>query len=148
MTFDLQTIAIFSVGALLYSAFLPKHWRGWALMIGSVIAIYWLQSPIVVGKLDFIFPTTTIIITVALWWFTRIPDEKPKNGDDVRTRYVVSENVFAFIIITALVIGMSMMRYIDKTYRLTPSKPPDLFTVIPVLAVIGVVIYAIHACLA
>ena len=94
MTFDLQTIAIFFVGALIYSALLPKNLRGWALMVGSVIAVYWLQSPLVVGKLDFIFPTTTIIITVALWWFTRVPDEKQKNeddlNDDMRTPKMVS----------------------------------------------------------
>jgi alginate O-acetyltransferase complex protein AlgI len=156
VTFDLQTIAIFFVGTLIYSALLPKNWRGWALMIGSVIAVYWLQSPIFVGKLDFILPTMTIIITVSLWWFTRIPAERPKTdenvwGDAVQRadtsirpyRRWFNEDIIAFIIITTLVIGMSMMRYIEKAYRITPSKPPESFTVIQMLLVVGVVIYAI-----
>jgi len=40
MTFDLGTIAVFVAAGILYAAFLPKAWHNWALLAGSVLAIY------------------------------------------------------------------------------------------------------------
>ena len=43
MTFDLRAILIFIIAAVLYAGLLPKRARAWALLVGSVVAIYWLQ---------------------------------------------------------------------------------------------------------
>lgn len=150
MTFDLTAIAIFAAAAVLYSAALPKMWRAWALLAGSVVAIYGLQPPIVVGKLDFAFPTATIAVTVALWWFTRPIEsarvETPPGEtapETARRPYWrwVNEDGIALGVIAALTVGMAFMRYIDRAYRLTPSRPPDPLTVIVWLAVSGGVVY-------
>ncbi len=67
----LTHILIFSLAALLYAAFLPARWRGWALLIASVVAIYWLQPALPVRNLDFLLPTTTLVLAVAGWLATK-----------------------------------------------------------------------------
>ncbi|MEP7294308.1 MAG: hypothetical protein ABI835_21140, partial [Chloroflexota bacterium] len=129
MTFDLATIALFIIGALLYAAFLPKRWRGWALLIGSVVLIYRLQRPLPIRFSDFLLPTTTLILTVACWWFTR-----DASVDSVR------EDRMTFGVIAALVLLLSLMRFIDAGYRLTASRPPDPLLVVVSLALITAII--------
>ena len=75
MTFDLPTIGILFVAALLYSALLPARWRNWALMVGSVIAIYWLQPLSLLRYADFVLPTVTVALAVGGWVITRKPDD-------------------------------------------------------------------------
>ena len=127
MTFDLATILIFVVGALLYAALLPARWRGWALLIASVILIYRLQPPLPIRYSDFILPTTHAVLTVACWWFTR----DAGSGDTMR------EDRFTFGLIAALVLALSLMRFIDADYRLTASRPPDPLLVVISLALVG-----------
>ena len=71
MTFDLQTIAIFCGGAIVYSAILPRAWRKWALLIASVVLVYWLQPALTIRYSDYLLPTLTIIVSVIGWWWTR-----------------------------------------------------------------------------
>lgn len=129
MTFDLATILIFVVGALVYAAVLPKRWRGWALLIGSVVLIYRLQPPLPIRYSDFILPTATLALTVACWWVTRDPA-----GDTVR------DDRITFGVIAALIVGMSLMRFIDADYRLTASRPPDPLLVVVSLALVAAVV--------
>ncbi len=129
MTFDLATIALFVVGALLYAALLPKRWRGWALMIGSVVLIYRLQPPLPIRYSDFILPTTTLALTVACWWFTRDPAVDNSSEDRI-----------SFALIAGLVVLMSLMRFIDADYRLTPSRPPDPLLVVVALALVALIV--------
>src|SRR5438270_10711959 len=68
---NLTSIAIFIVGALLYNFLLPRQYRSWALLTGSVLAIYWLQPAIPVRPLDFILPTATLALGIAGWLITR-----------------------------------------------------------------------------
>jgi len=75
---QLSHIAVFAVGALLYAAFAPPRWRGWLLLIASVIALYWLQATLTIRYLDFALPTATLVLTVAMWWVTR-PALPPRN---------------------------------------------------------------------
>jgi D-alanyl-lipoteichoic acid acyltransferase DltB (MBOAT superfamily) len=132
VTFDLATILIFIVGAFLYAALLPKRWRAWALLIGSVVLIYRLQPILPIRYSDFILPTATIAITVACWWFTR-----DAVGDTSET---VRQNRFTFGLIAALVLGMSLMRFVDENYRLTASRPPDPLLVVISLALVTVIV--------
>jgi len=141
MTFDLLAILIAVIAAGIYSALLPARWRGWALMIASVIAVYRLQPALPIRYLDFILPTATVMIAVACWWWTR----KPKIQESiVRARYILplqnmlsGENGRALIVIFALIVGMSLMRFVDANFRLTASRPPDPLLVIAALVVVG-----------
>src|SRR5260221_1696191 len=67
----LVAISVFAIGAVLYSLIVSAQWRGWALLSGSVIAIYWLQPPLTILPLDFILPTATIILGIVGWFLTR-----------------------------------------------------------------------------
>ncbi|MEP7285749.1 MAG: hypothetical protein ABI947_08275, partial [Chloroflexota bacterium] len=82
----LTAIAIFGIGALLYKV-IPVRWRGWGLLIGSVLAIYWLQPALPVRPLDFVLPTTTLILGFVGWLFTR--QEPTLDRDSLLTMGVV-----------------------------------------------------------
>jgi hypothetical protein len=56
MTFDLSTIALFALAAVLYRALLPARWRGWALFVASVVAVYVLQPALPIRYFDYILP--------------------------------------------------------------------------------------------
>ncbi len=130
MTFDLTTIAVFVVAAAIYAALLPRSLRGWALLVGSGIAIYWLQPRLPIRFSDFMLPTLTLALTVASWWFTRAPDQKTSQEDRI-----------ALGVIVALVLGMAGMRFIQADFRLTPSRPPDPLQVALVLAAFAALVF-------
>lgn len=132
MTLGLGTIALFVIVALLYCTILPTHWRGWTLLVASVAAIYMLQPASNVRFVDYILPTVTVVLTVTTWFFTR--DKTVEFGQENRT---------ALVAIVVVVIGMSLMRFVDADYRLTPSRPPDPAVVAVGLALAGVVILSL-----
>lgn len=124
MTFDLVTIAFFSLAAALYSAVLPARWRGWALLIGSLLAIYALQPPLPIRRLDFILPTFTLFVAIAGWWLTRDPASQAENRREDR---------ITFGLVAVVVLGVSATRYLTPALRLT-TRPPDPFSVALALA--------------
>lgn len=136
MTFDITTIIIFSIAALIYSAIIPGRWRGWALLIGSVIAVYWMQPALPVRFVDFILPTATLAITVAVWRFAGRPANQENADEPATTR----EDFISLGLITALIVGMSLMRFIQPDYRLTPSRPPDPVNVILTLSIFAALV--------
>jgi len=130
VTFDLRAILIFVVAALLYGAFLPIRWRGWALMIGSAVVIYWMQPPLPIRFSDFILPTATLCITAAAWWFTRAPEQPFTREDRV-----------ALGLLAGVIVGLSLMRFVDAEYRLTASRPPEPLSVAAWLVVLGLIVW-------
>jgi alginate O-acetyltransferase complex protein AlgI len=109
----LTHILIFIAAALFYMILLPSDWRKWALFVGSVIAIYWLQPAIIIRKIDFIFPTATLTVVALTWLASRDPEQK-------WTR----EDTAAAAIMVILLIVMSLNRFIQEAYQITPSYPP------------------------
>ena len=71
MTLDLVAIAVMIGAALLYGALAPGRWRGWALLLGSVVALFWLQAPLAPRFADFLLPAATVALAVAGWWLSR-----------------------------------------------------------------------------
>jgi alginate O-acetyltransferase complex protein AlgI len=125
-------IVVFTVGALLYGLFVPARRRGWVLLIASVIAIYALQPALTVRYLDFILPTLTLILVVLVWAVTQPPDSDPTT-----TRAVL-------LVIGALVIALSLTRYLAAEVRITPSRPPDVVFVALGLLAAGLIILALR----
>ncbi|HET7087117.1 MAG TPA: hypothetical protein VFL17_00555, partial [Anaerolineae bacterium] len=136
MTFDLRAILVFGIAALPYAALLPAGWRAWALLAGSVLAIYWLQPPLPIRYADFILPTATLLLAVASWWATRTRGDAEQAG----TR---RENLVTLIVVAALVAGLSVMRFVEAEYRITASRPPDPLGLIAGLVVAGAALGAI-----
>lgn len=123
----LSTILIFSAGAFV----IPQRWRSWMLFALSVIAIYWLQPRLSIRFADFILPTAALGLTAASWWFTRAEDQS------------IRQSLPALLLLLALIMGMSLMRYIDADYRLTPSRPPQPLMVAAGLAALVLMIVLI-----
>lgn len=46
MTLNLTAIGVLIVAAALYGALVPGRWRGWAVLLGSVVGLFWLQAPL------------------------------------------------------------------------------------------------------
>jgi D-alanyl-lipoteichoic acid acyltransferase DltB (MBOAT superfamily) len=123
LTFDLITIFILALLALAYGAFLPSRLRGWALFAGSILALYRFQPPLPIRYSDYILPTFTILLTILCWWLTR------KSGDPLQTS-TIREDINALSAIAILVAALSFMRFVDETFRITASRPPDPFFVL------------------
>jgi alginate O-acetyltransferase complex protein AlgI len=110
---SLTHILIFAALILSITAALPVRWRQWALFVGSVLAIYWLQPALTIRRLDFLFPTATLALVIACWLATRAPDQPVTRADRL-----------AALVIGGLVLALSFGRYLVPAYRLTPSAPP------------------------
>jgi alginate O-acetyltransferase complex protein AlgI len=95
-------------------------------MIGSVIAIYWLQPALPIRYSDFILPTTALVLTVAMWWFTRDSSKFKVTSPEPESRELMSrDDGITLGVIIALVIVLSFMRFVDADYRLMASRPPE-----------------------
>ncbi len=136
MTFDLSTIAIFGLAALIYNMLLPASWRGWGLLVGSVICVYGLQSASSIRFMDYILPTTTLILTIGVWWFTRKPDDEEQASFWKEDRLTLG-------LMVGLILGMSFMRFVDADYRLTASRPPEPLWVALALLLISLAMIAV-----
>ena len=125
----LTHIIVFSIAAIIYNFAIPAQWRGWVLMIVSILAIYWLQPVLNIRQLDFILPTTVLLLTVFCWKF--VQDDSPFSRDDL----------IALALTIALIIVLSATRYLIPELRLT-SLPPPLPTVLLALVItLGVIAF-------
>ena len=91
------------------------HWRCWALLVASVLAIYWLQPSTPIRYLDFWLPTGTIFLTIFVWVLTS--QNSPSSA--------------RFDLVTGIVIGsvillVGSMRYFEVICCLTPTRPPAI----------------------
>lgn len=118
MTFDLRAILIFVIAAFLYAGLLPRRLRAWALLIGSVMAIYWLQPPLPIRFSDFILPTVILGLTVAMWWFSRDPQQPEQIAS-------LGEDRLTLLVIVVIVLALSFNRFLPAEWRLTSSRPPE-----------------------
>jgi alginate O-acetyltransferase complex protein AlgI len=118
---NLASIAIFSIGAAIYGWIVPAKWRGWALLIASLIAIYWLQPAIPLRPLDFVLPTATVVLAIIGWLLVRQDDQLTRENS-------IALGITALVVVALAVIGGST--------SLTPSPPPAITDI--VFALIGV----------
>lgn len=124
----LTHILIFIALALVYRLVVPARGRGWALMAASVVIIYWLQPALPIRRLDFLLPTLTLFLTVLVWFVTSR----------------LSRSDFAALgLITALIIALSLTRYLIPELRPTPSRPPTLTTVLPALVGMSILLVVV-----
>ncbi|MCC7209039.1 MAG: hypothetical protein IT323_17140, partial [Anaerolineae bacterium] len=106
----LTAILVFILGALVYPI-LPSRLRGWALMVGSILAIYWLQPTATLRPLDFLLPSLILVLGTVGWLATR-PDGAPAPG---------REDVLALALTVATV---AVLALVGDSLRLIPSPAP------------------------
>lgn len=115
---ELVHIGVFTAFGLLYLLVLPTKWRAWALLMGSVFAIYWLQPTLNIRWLDYSLPTATLGITVMGWMITRKPQE---NGSKL-TR----EDWLTIGVIVGIALLLTISRYVELPIAIT-SRPPEIW---------------------
>lgn len=140
MTLDLLFIVVLGAAAFLYAALVPGRRRGWALLSGSVIAVYWLQPTLPIRFSSYILQTVTILLTMLTWWLTRDPDP------GVRA-VTAKEDRRALLLILGLVLLMSFNRFLPFEARLTADRPPSpliVGAVLGIVALLGLLIGRAH----
>src|SRR5438876_10451536 len=105
---NLIHIAVFALGAFIFGFVIPGRWRGWALLVASVVAIYWLQPALPISPIDFALPTATIALGIIGWLLVR--EESAFSRENLLTLGVV------LVVVVALAV-------IGPRLRLVPSAP-------------------------
>lgn len=123
--FHILFILIFS----LLAGLLPKS-RRWIILGGSVLALYWLQPATPIRNLDFWLPTITLALSIRVWVMTWQPEQKLTNADKASAA-----------LITGLVLLVALTRYLP--FSLTPSRPPQTWLVLVVLASVAFFLWLI-----
>ncbi len=90
-------------------------YRSWAILIGCVLSVYWLQPAVSIRNLDFWFPTLSLMLT-ALVWRMIVSKDMPRTRDDLIT----------LLILLGLIFMIGLTRYLGKGTLLTPTRPPLL----------------------
>ena len=114
----LTQILIFSLFGLLVGQVLPRRWLGWALLAGSLAAIYWMQPSSPVRNLNFWLPSASIALTVFVWAVT----QKPISEGQRLT-------VIGAAVIAGVILGIGLQRYLGPLCCLTAARPPDILRI-------------------
>lgn len=125
-----QIFAFIALGGA-YSFFVPPRIRPWMLMVGSLVAIYWLQPITPIRWLDYLLPTAIIVLTMLIWFITK----GARNGELVRKFTVSKPDTTAIILTFAIIILMTTPRYIQWPVQLTGRPPETGFVVVGLLVV-------------
>jgi alginate O-acetyltransferase complex protein AlgI len=128
---------VLTIFALLVSWATPRAWRGWLLLGGSVIAIYWLQPLSPIRNLDFWLPTLAIALTAFVWAVTQA-------GKLTAQQLIKEGAMLTALVVSGMILGIALTRYLGPLCCLTSSRPPELLIVIIVLALLwlGIVVFS------
>jgi alginate O-acetyltransferase complex protein AlgI len=174
----LPQILIFVVFAFLVA--LLRRWPGhttlsarraaltrWLLLVGSVLAIYWMQPSMPVRYLDFWLPTATLGLAAWVWAGTRekrekseneslqgsgtLPDSKPSTRrawprrlQQLAITCGKDENWRTAAVLAGIILLVGLMRYLpDPACCLTPTRPPDLWKISLAIGVIGLAAFGL-----
>lgn len=126
---DLAKILIFILISSLIGVFGRRRWRAWAILIVSVMAIFWLQPASAVRHLDFWFPTLSLGLTILSWVITT-----------VKSREITREDWVALAVILLLLLVIGLTRYTGEI-RLTPTAPPGIETIAAIIILISAFVF-------
>lgn len=136
MSFDIITIAILCGFALLFILFVPQKARSWVLFGGSVLAIYWYQTATPVRFGDYLLQTTTIALTVMVWWLTRDHTDETQHA-------FWKEDRLSLLLIFGLILFVALNRYLGFETRWISYRPPSVFAVTIGLLLVTAVFYVL-----
>ncbi len=130
MPLDLLVIFIFGISAFISAAFIRGDGRVWALMIGSIVAIYWLQPDLPIRFSPFILQTVTVALTIGTWGLTQL------GHDEKYRRQTSRENRLSLLAICTVLLILTINRYLAIEYRLLDYRPPPTLLVAGVIALL------------
>lgn len=132
---ELGQIAAFVITGLIFSLILPIRWRKWTLLVGSVIAIYWLQPTLNIRWLDYSLPTATLGISIFCWLVTRHSTENRSQ--------LIREDWITVAIVIAIALLLTISRYVEIPIELT-SRPPETWQVAICLLALTAIIFILR----
>jgi alginate O-acetyltransferase complex protein AlgI len=109
-------------------------YRSWAILVGSVLSVYWLQPAVSIRNLDFWFPTLSLGLT-ALVWRMIVSKDMHRTQDDLMT----------LLILLGLIFTIGLTRYLGKGTLLTPTRPPLLGNIAFALLILTVIFWLVSA---
>jgi len=127
---SILTILILAAAAILLRLAFPGRGRAWALLVVSVLAVFYLQPALPVRGLDFWLPTATILITALSWLVTAEPEER-----------TWKKTLPVLALIAGIILLIATTRYLSINGILTPSHPPQLWQVLAALAACGMLFF-------
>ncbi len=104
------------------------RWRSWALLVTSILAIYWLQPSTPIRHLDFWIPTASLILTIFAWILTRTKETTDLRG-----------NLPTGLIISVVILLIGSTRYLGAVCCLTPTRPPELSQILIMIGLITII---------
>ncbi len=111
---SLLNILILIAASLLLRLAFPGKLRRWALLIASIVAIYWLQPALPIRQMDFWFPSATLSLILLSWGLTA---EKEQFQD--------KRNWLAAGLTAGAILLIGLTRFISLEGILTASRPPQ-----------------------
>ena len=127
----LTEITILLIAAFAYILIVPGRWRGWVLLVGSIVGMYWLFPVQNIRWLEYGLATATLVITIVSWFITR-PTGK-------RARKFTNEDRLVVVIVVLMVLAFTFAREVDFLDSLI-SRPPPLPSVAMALLVVGMLL--------
>ena len=124
----LSSILVFTAAGLLFRLVAHERFRGWLLLIASVLAIYWLQPLSPVRNLDFWLPTLTLALAVLSWWISAGPDKRSWR-----------QNAVTLGVLAGLVLAIGLTRFLGLEPFITASLPPQIGLIVLALLVLALV---------
>ena len=121
-------ISILCLVAALIGTSRNSRWRGWALLTGSVLAIYWLQPATAVRHFDFWLPTIALALTIFVWVASQ---RKISSG--------IRSEIFTALVIAGIVLGVGFTRYLTVGWHITQTRPPSTLNILVALTGFGLI---------
>jgi alginate O-acetyltransferase complex protein AlgI len=119
-------ILVFLCLSILIGLVARGKWRSWAIMVVSVLGIYWLQPATSIRHLDFWLPTLSLGLTVLAWQLIVSKDTHRDRAD-----------LTTFLIMLGLVFILGLTRYLGRGTLLTPTRPPFLGSIVLALLLLA-----------
>jgi len=137
---NILVILALSLGALALGWIVPRldkspDRRGmrYALLLGSLLALYGLQPSSPVRNLDYWLPTASIALTLLCWAIVSPPDER-----------TIGQALPGLLALLGLPLALAFTRFFGPLWRLTASRPPQILPVFSAVLVIAGLFLAIY----
>lgn len=128
----LTNLLIFAGAALLFALLSKGRGRGWFLLVGSVLALFWLQPLAPIRWMDFWLPVLTLFLAAASWALTTPPEQRNWRA-----------NLPTAAVLVGVVLLVALTRYLGSGDWLTAARPPQTLQVLVGLALAGLIVWGL-----
>lgn len=124
----ISQILIVAAAAFLWGGLMRERGRSWFLLAASVLVIFWLQPALPIRGFDFWIPVATLVIAVFSWYVTADDEARRKR-----------KNLGVLALVVGIVLLLSLTRYVPAAQIFTASRPPQIETLLAIIAVTALV---------